>query len=308
MKDTHEKGDSGIVILSSTKPYECGGRDASQDTRAPKKIGSKEMTFFYVTLALGYPSDEMKLKYEPLGYVSAFAAPCGEGTFVFLETSDCFGRGGERKHAWALVKGDFFPTLVDIVNEYDLARENGYHAVTHGLPENFGGSIDIKYASGEKISVSDNQSPILSFIAAVAIKKAFDKAMSGKKIALPSVDAIEKICFAEERDVGFTRAALTIRSDGTAINEKQSNYGEKTYESSKEVGAETIAEIKKNVVRTGLLAWEHLPESKYGFGGNKMLTFVLRGGETIVVRDNVAVPDEIRDGFFNVELELATKN
>ena len=281
-RDKDKKKDDGIVIISSTKPYECGGRDATQDTRAPKKIGSKEMTFFYVTSALGHPSDELKYKGEPLGYVSAFAAPCGEGTFVFLETSDGFGRGGERKRAWALVKGDFFPTLVGIVNEYDIARENGYHSVTHGLPENFGGSIDIKYASGEKISISDNQAPILRFDAAIAIKGAFDKAMAGEKIELPSVDDVEKIRFAEEREVGFTRAELTILPDGTGVNEKQANYGDKTYESKKEVGAETITAIKENIARTGLFAWKHLPESKYGFGRGKTLTFFFKGGEKIV--------------------------
>ncbi|MBR6050047.1 MAG: hypothetical protein IKP68_02450 [Clostridia bacterium] len=303
-----KKKDDGLVILRSARAGECGGTDATQDTRAPKKILSDVMTFFCATSVLGHPSDEIKRKYEPLGYVSAFAAPCGEGTFLFLETSDGFRRGGERKRAWTLVKGDIFPTLADIVCKYDLAHDNGYHSHTHGLPENFGGSIDVKYESGERISVSDNQSPVLSFAAAVAIKSAFDKSMAGEKVALPSVDLIEKICFEEKRDVGFTRAALTIRPDGTAVNEKQANYGEKTYESVKEVGAETVCGIKDIIVRTGLLAWERLQYDESGFGGEKTLTFVFCGGETIVVRNNVVVPQEMRDGFFNVELELTTKN
>lgn len=303
-----KKKDDGVIVLSSTKPYECGGKDATLDTKAPKTIKSNKMALFSVTSALNMTLCDGKPRNEALGFVSAFAAPCGEGTFLYLETSRSFARHDERDSAWALVAGDIFPTLVDIVNKFDLARENGYHSVTHGLPQNFGGSIDIRYDGGEKISVSDNQGPIISNAAAEAIKAAFDKVMSGEKVSLPSVDEIDKICYDAERKTGFTRAKLTIRTDGTAVNEKEANYGERTYKSVKDVGEKTVAEIKKIIARTGLLAWEHLPEKEYRIDGDKTLTFVLRGGGKITVRNDVVVPQEIGDGFFKIELEMATKH
>lgn len=51
----------------------------------------------------------------------------------------------------------------------------------YGLPENFGGSVSIEYASGEKISFSNNQQPILSPNTGLCIKELFSEAMKGEK-------------------------------------------------------------------------------------------------------------------------------
>ena len=139
--------DEKIIITKSTGRNMCGGTDAYIIADAPTEIKSEEMILFDVTSALPRGVSDNK---EPLGYVSAFAVPSKDGTFLFLETGESFSYYDEKKSAWAFVKEDVFPSLVRLVKECDMAKDNGHHSKTHGLPENFGGSITIKYKSEEK--------------------------------------------------------------------------------------------------------------------------------------------------------------
>ena len=277
----------------------CGGTDTSYDESAPKEIKSDKMTFFSVTSAL----DSSGARF---GFISAFAAPAGDGTFLFLET----GRRGDSTVAWALVRSDVFPPLAALVKEHGLAKQNGVHMTTHGLPENFGGSVDIRYESGEKISFSDNQSPIFSSKFASAVADVMKKAMAGERVPLPDVRTLVSIRFEETRSGGgFTDATLTIGADGAGTNEKKSRYSDpKVYESSKPVDKATVDEIKKNILDTGLLAWEKLPKSDYAYGANKKLTFTFVNGASITVPSDRRLPSRISDGFFAIELEMTTKH
>lgn len=302
-----KKGD--VVILKQTRPNECGGTDATQRTDATKVIASTEMTLFSATSAL--PEAERSRKSdEPLGYVSAFAAPGAGGTFLFLETAGSFSRRDARTAAWALVKADVFPDLVRFVNETALAKRNGYHSTTHGLPENFGGSVDVRYAGGERIDFSDNQTPILSREQGERIAALFTEAMRGEAVPLPDAAAMTEIRFTEERKGdGYTRATLTFAPDGTATNKKVSRYDDPTvYESEKPVDAETVSAIRKTVASCGLLAWVGLPDNPYGFDKEKTMTFVFPDGTEIAVGGNKLLPDPIRGGFFSIELEMTTKH
>ena len=307
-KSKKSNPDGDIIVLKSTRPGECGGTDATLDKRAPKEILSDKMTFFSADSSFWTCVIDDVDPRKRIGYFSAFAASCGDGTFVFLEKIVGY-RDDQAKYEWALVKDDIFSELVKLVRENDIAKENGYHSRTHGLPENFGGSFMIKYESGEKISISDNQAPVMNYRTGADIVKVFDKALSGKKISLPSVSSLKKICYSEERDDGFTKAVLKLLPDGKAINEKQSKYGDsKIYESQKDVSRETVDEIKRNIERCGLFAWKDLPESEYHRGRDKTLTFCFLDGTELTVKDQREVPDKIRNGFFNVELEMTTKH
>ena len=297
--------DPDIIILKSTRPLECGGTDAYQEKNAPKTITSDEMTLFDVSSAFTTLVVDAE---DRLDYVSAFAAPCAGGTFVLLEKRMLFSDNVSTCE-WALVKENVFPKLTALVRERDIARNNGYHSRTHGLPQDFGGSIDIRYASGEQISISDNQSPILGYDAGLEIAGIFGEALKGERVALPDVSALKAIRYAEERDNGgFTRATLTFAPDGTGVNAKASRYDDPTvYESEKPVDAETVEAIRANIARTGIFAWASLPESGYKFGPAKTLTFVFDDSEITVSGDR-RVPMQIQNGFFNIELEMTTKH
>ena len=304
--------DSPIRVIRQTEPGMCGGTDATLDTGAPTTILSEDMILFDVTSALNeYPSAGNPGRDEPpLGYLSAFAAPAGDGPFLLLETGEAFARRAPKTVSWALVKKAPFPALAALVREFDLAKSNGYHSTTHGLPENFGGSVTVRYAGGETISFSDNQTPVLPLPFAKRVAVLFTEAMKGEKTALPDLSALTEIRFAEERkNGGFTRAVLTVCPDGTGVNRKTSRYDDPTvYESEKPVDAETVGAIRNTVERTGLLAWSGLPDSEYRPLRNSSLTFVFENGTEITVPNGKTVPDPIRDGFFNVELEMTTKH
>lgn len=67
----------------------------------------------------------------------------------------------------------FMTKLEDIVSEYNLAQHNGYSHRVSGLPDMYGERIDIKYASGESIYASDNQSGFISMDAMVELIELF---------------------------------------------------------------------------------------------------------------------------------------
>ena len=298
--------DGDIIYLHKPEPCVCGGNTTTLNKKAPRTIESHEMVFFEVFSALN--GEATGSKGQEISYISAFAAPDGEGTFVFLEESEWFGRGAEREHSAAWVKGDIFPALADIAEKYGFVKNNGYSSHTAGLPDNFGGVINIKYASGEWIKVSDNQSAVISAEAATEIAKAFCEAMKGERLNIPKAEDITAIRYdCVRKDGGYTKAELTVLPDGTAVNRRESKYdGPQVYNSEKPVDAETVAEIKKNIDETALLAWGGLPGNGFDYTEDSQLSFVLKDGREITVRSGREIPDRLRDGFFNVQLEITT--
>ena len=306
-----KKGDKeDIVVLKKTEKGMCGGTDATLDRNAPKKVESDDILSFEAFSALntyGVPAENEE---DPLGYVYAFAAPCGGGTFLSLGISGGFRRREGKDFSVALINKNVLPDLASLIRECDLAKNNGFHSKTHGLPENFGGSVRVIYATGEKISFSNNQSPIISYETGVIIKDFFKKAMSLEKIVLPDVTGLRKIKFYEQHTSGgYTKAVLTINDDGSGSNAKESRYdGPEVYNSEKDVDPGTVKAIIDNIERTLILGWADLPDNEYDPGRKKELTFVFSDGKEIKVGGNKKVPSHISRGFFNIELEMTTKH
>lgn len=295
-----------IVVLKKTKKGMCGGTDATLDRKAPKIIESRDIISFEATSALNTYGMSEKDGEDVPGYVSAFAVPCGGGTFMLLSVSGGFRRRDTKKLSVALIKENVLPALASLINECDLAKNNGFHSETHGLPENFGGSVRVLYASGEKISFSNNQSPVLKYETGVMIKEFFEKAISGEKVSLPDVDALKEIRFFEKRSGGsYTNAVLSLKEDGGGTVIKESKYdGPEVYRSEKEVSSESVVKIKETISRTLLFGWAELPESGFMFGAEKHLHFLFSDGKEIRVSGSSKVPPQIADGFFKVEIEI----
>ena len=312
--------EDGIEILQRTDPMCCGGTDAFLDRRAPKKISSDEMVLFRATSALGtyalgpgmFGNTDSRLT-----FVSAHAVPSSSGTFLFL--SRCHGdqRFNKAETDCAHVKEDVFPSLVALVKAHDLARSNGHHSNTHGLPENFGGDVYISYASGETISFSNNQCPILSMEAATAIVELFESAMKGERVPSPDLSGLRRIEFSEERGKGgYVKAVLTILPDGTGVNRKESCYDDvlegsehRVYTSEKTVDAETVESIRRTISGCGMLHWDGVPERKGSLKlSSKSMDFVFDDGTRVTARDGLELPYAISGGFFNIELEMTTKH
>ena len=109
----NKKNEPNIVVLQKPPKNACGGTTKTLDKNAPKEITCDKMTYFSVTSALSYsPNGEAQL-----GYISAFAVPSDNGTFLFLEAAEGHRKLGTTKK-WAKVKADIFPVLVKLVLEY----------------------------------------------------------------------------------------------------------------------------------------------------------------------------------------------
>lgn len=304
----NKKDSDGVIIVRQPPENACGGTTETIDTRAPKEISSKDIVFFSVTSKLGYVQDG-EGEDDPLMYVSAYAVPGENGSFLFYEY--CRDRGYDRPEcSWAFVGENVAGKLCKLTEECGLAGDNGHHSRTHGLPEDFGGRVLIEYAGGEKISFSNNQCPIISRETGEKIHRLFAKLLKLKPVKLPSPDRIVEIAFREDRrDGGYTESHLSISPDGTGVNRKKANYGDaKVYVSEKPVDKDTVAAIKNNIEKTGLLAWTVMPEDHYEWSSKKKITFTFDDGGEITVDGSKRAPDRIRNGFFNVELEVTTKH
>ena len=61
-------------------------------------------------------------------------------------------------------------------------------------------------------------------------------------------------------------------------------------------------------MQSGILGWSGLPGYGYSFSSDKQLTFIFRDADSITVKDGKIVPDKLRSGFFDIELEMTTKH
>ena len=123
----------------------CGGTTEYTDPDAPKTITDTEIASFkfYASMLSVLNDGSYPSLTEPRYEFSAVR----EGNVVTVT------RNGEtlQKDAVFMVK------LQDVIAKHDFAQYNGDYHDTAGLPDDFGATIDVKYASGEKIYAMNNQ-------------------------------------------------------------------------------------------------------------------------------------------------------
>ncbi len=302
-----KKDGDTVVVLSTTGQNMCGGTDATQDVSAPKEIACGRMTYFSATSALGF-AVAPGFDGGNLSYISACAIPNDRGSFLWLAARHGYSNDPP-ECALAYVKKDVFPDLVRLVNETGLAGRNGYHSMTHGLPQNFGGSVSVDYADGERISFSDNQSPVISPKTALAVERVFLDAMAGEKVELPPLSELEYVVFREDRDDGgFEEQQLVFLPDGSADLTRLSRYTDpKIYESTKHVDPETVSGIMQKIESSMMLAWAGLPDARFQFGAKESIRFVFKeasGIPEIFVDGKKELPGGIGNAFFDITLKL----
>ena len=291
-RDDHDN--SSIVVLRQTKPGVCGGTDATQDTAAPKTILSREMTLFSATSALR--GDD-----RSLGYVSAFAVSAGKGTFLLLETGESFRYRDEKQRIIGVVKGNPFPALAELARDCDLAKDNGFHSTTHGLGENYGGEIDVWYASGETISVSNNQSPVLTDEAGAKIAALFRQLLQGPTVSLPNPADLRSIHFREDRpNGGFTQVDATVTPDGARLCRHYHPENGHDGETTGILTAEELSAIRGIMEKNAILAWAHLPGDGFPHREKRTLTFTFADGREITVPDDRLLPQQFCDAFNDI--------
>ena len=295
-----------------TDPHMCGGTDEGYFKKASSIIVSDDMVLFDVASVLSEPGENEDKRQKEIGYLAFFAVKAGEGTFVYKVTG-----GGTHpskydncRIEWALTKEDGFPALAALTRELELSRDNGHYTFTHGLPQDFGGTIDVKYADGEQIKILSNQNPVITREAAFEIERLFDRLIRGEKAELPDPSGIVGIRFDEVKENGgLTHAELTPNPDGTCCVKRVNRFSAyEVYESELTVSGDVLSGIKENASKCGILAWSVLPKYELPWKENKKLTFVFDNGEEITVYSDRVLPEYVRGEFFAVESELTIKN
>ncbi len=295
----------------STDPHLCGGTDEGYYKNTSGIINSDDIVLFDVSSVLPDPGAEEDERKRSIGYLGFFAVNAGEGTFVYKVTGS--GTHPSRYDScgieWALIKENGMPALAALTKELELCRDNGHYTFTHGLPQDYGGMIDIKYADGEKIKISSNQNPVITREAAFEIERLFDRFLRAEKADLPDPYAMSAIRFEEKKeDGGMIRAELISDQSGKcSVRRTVRSADGETLESERCIPAKVLENIKAAVKRCGMLAWSHLPKYELPWKENKKLTFVF-GGSEVTVRSDRVLPEYVRGEFFAVEAELTIKN
>lgn len=148
---------------TSPGPEIDGGVRRSIDENAPKVIKSTQITSFYCKFST---TDRLRGDSPIAGHLITLQAEEGAGSFAlrgYTETSGSF-----------IPDAAFFRQLQKTVAQYDFAQYNGQHYTVSGLPPDYGMTLEIRYASGETIRSSDNQSCFLPLEAMEALVALFE--------------------------------------------------------------------------------------------------------------------------------------
>ena len=281
----------------------CGGSTTTFDDKAPKVIVSREIVWLSCDCSFRTVAEPV----PPYEYIAAFAAKVDNGVLAGYIARD-FHRSAETLHGLGVVSDAVLADLAAIVEKYDFARSNGRCHSTSGLPENFGGSLSVDYASGESIYFSDNQSPIIRGDAGAALVDCMKRALKKDAVkGLPTAADVTGLRF-EERDKegGYH----IIDWNGTALHTEQKYRFDgddgPVYVKDATTAPEDFDRIRALIDRNGLLYWGGLPERSGPIFEmyDKSLTFRLKDGTTRTVRDVMKGPDFTRNGIFETEMAV----
>lgn len=148
---------AGAVLLRNRKklseePPEDGGVRHRVDTDAPKVILSTEITEF----SCKFSTTDRCVEDTPIaGGIFTLYANKEKGYLQIYGRNEIAGEQSFCPDA------AFFRQLQEIVTRYNLAQYNGQFYTVSGLPPDLGMQLQIRYASKESISASNNQSTFL---------------------------------------------------------------------------------------------------------------------------------------------------
>ncbi len=138
--------DVSIDQIISGEPVE-GGTVINNDKNAPKEIKSKEITGYYFNFGL---SGEWSEGRENAFYTFEIKEN-GSGVLTVYEQTTGISAPADE---------EILKSLQDIIDKYELVKMNGRYHLTAGLPPEFAASnLNVDYASGENLSITDNNNP-----------------------------------------------------------------------------------------------------------------------------------------------------
>ena len=273
------------------EPPICGGTRHSKDENAPTEIQSRDLIFFKA----GTDGGRMGM------HSKVYAAKATKGIYVVT---------AEEEPRFALLSSDcnFLSRLDELVREHDLIRDNGYHSRTAGLPADFGGSIDVRYASGEFISKSDNQSPIITRKADDAISEFFARAFEAYPRAdLPDPSQIRKVTWREDGE-DHHRVITFEREGEIATLHSESKYAtsDTIYRKEAQVPVKAFDRIVDDVTKFCLFGLEGVRQY-HNYSSHvteESLTYELSDGSQFVVPNFYGVIGGVSNVVFETRFYL----
>lgn len=276
-----------------SKSSAAGGR-VTKGSNSPKKIVSDRMVHFEVECKFTNQSNDKKYT-----YIYGYASMVEEGALIGL----AYRKEGESFSVpisfskLELVSKDIFAELNQSVLRHDFASNNGYAHFQYGSPENYGGEVNIRYASGEEIRFSDNQNSVISMEAGFEIVEILRKYMQTR--------------YAENEYAGDI-VALTYRDE---ID--QNNYTLYHLEKNRFVSESKFGRLRKRDIKvyplnedmlhpfrilakeSSILNWQGMRQPKYANNGerNRQMIFTMQDGSEIMIVESAFAPFLAEDVF-----------
>lgn len=159
---------AGLVLYRKRRPQDPppdGGVRHRVDTNAPKVIVSTQITYFHCHFST---TDRCREDSSIAGQIITLHADEAAG-YCRLRYRP------EEENRSFIPDAAFFRQLQQLVSRFDLAQYNGQYYTVSGLPPDCGMELQIRYASGETISASNNQSCFLPLEAMEALTALFER-------------------------------------------------------------------------------------------------------------------------------------
>ena len=136
--------------------------------------------------------------------------------------------------------------LQDIIDKYNIAKDNGYVHETAGLPAGLGDTISVLYSSGEKIWKYSNQSHTINSEASEAIYNAFRKCANNNNLDFTSNGSNEVLY--DDADINYLQGAWKGTHFGREYILKFYNDYVKIYEDGKLIDDTKYVIVDGNIV------------------------------------------------------------
>lgn len=184
--------------------YETGQVTDNTDPNAPKTVSSTEITQFYC-----YFSTTTMAEPGTLGNSRFTMSAKKDGDTVTGSLQIDGMREFSREFA---ADASFMEELQSVGYEmFEMAQYNGISHHVAGLPEDFGATLDVQYASGESIYAADNQDNFLSFGLMSALVDLFTQACAVE----PTLLAVQTESKFDDTEKGYVSyPALTVAETG----------------------------------------------------------------------------------------------
>lgn len=277
-------------------PAICGGTDQSRDEKAPSEIHSTDLLLFKIRTGNGFPSH-----FYSEAQANVYAAKTDRGIFVY-------SMDPEPRYVLLDANCDFLSRLDALAKEQNLIQDNGWHSFTHGLPDDFGGAVDVRYASGEYISKSDNQSPVITIPADKAVRELFSLAFTEyPRISLPDASEIKAVEHREENQFSHTLLRLESTGIGAKISsEAKYSTSDTVHCHEKDLDASAFDRIREDAVTYcvfGLVGLEKYHPNVTGLGTSS-LTYELTDGTHVTIPQVYGIPQGAEKLVFETKLYL----